>query len=59
LWALVSGHWVAWQAARVEVAQKQDEERRASQDMSEELVEHLVTETIPPPLRAGRNLHTR
>jgi hypothetical protein len=24
LWALVSGHWAAWQAARVEV--KQDEE---------------------------------
>jgi hypothetical protein len=24
LWALVSGHWSAWQAARVEV--KQDEE---------------------------------
>lgn len=26
LWALVSGHWAAWQAARVEV--KQDEENR-------------------------------
>lgn len=24
LWALVSGHWSAWQAARVEVAQSQD-----------------------------------
>jgi hypothetical protein len=28
LWALVSGHWAAWQAARVEV--KQDEDRRQS-----------------------------
>jgi hypothetical protein len=26
LWALVSGHWAAWQAARVEV--KQDEKER-------------------------------
>jgi hypothetical protein len=26
LWALVSGHWAAWQAARVEV--KQDEQAR-------------------------------
>lgn len=24
LWALVSGHWSAWQAARVEVHQQQD-----------------------------------
>ena len=24
LWALVSGHWSAWQAARVEVAQHDD-----------------------------------
>src|SRR6476661_7964285 len=45
LWALVSGHWAAWQAARVEVAQKQDEERRAAQDVPEEIVEHLVNET--------------
>ena len=29
LWALVSGHWAAWQAARVEV--KQDEEAKASE----------------------------
>jgi hypothetical protein len=28
-WALVSGHWSAWQAARVEVAQRKEEERRA------------------------------
>lgn len=24
LWALVSGHWSAWQAARVEVKQEED-----------------------------------
>lgn len=28
LWALVSGHWSAWQAARVEV--KQDEQEKKS-----------------------------
>jgi hypothetical protein len=30
IWALVSGHWSAWQAARVEV--KQDEQIAASDD---------------------------
>src|SRR6476620_4571494 len=45
LWALVSGHWAAWQAARVEVAQKQDEERRAAEDVPEQVVDHLVAET--------------
>ena len=45
LWALVSGHWAAWQAARVEVAQKHDEERRANQNVAEEIVDHLVAET--------------
>jgi hypothetical protein len=45
LWALVSGHWAAWQAARVEVAQKQDEDRRAAQNIPEEIVEKLVAET--------------
>ena len=28
LWALVSGHWAAWQAARVEVKQEEEAERR-------------------------------
>lgn len=36
LWALVSGHWSAWQAARVEVAQEGVEER---------VVEEMVEET--------------
>jgi hypothetical protein len=39
LWALVSGHWSAWQAARVEVAQRKEEERRAAEDMAGEIVE--------------------
>jgi hypothetical protein len=36
LWALVSGHWAAWQAARVEVAQ---------QSQNRELITSLVRET--------------
>ena len=31
LWALVSGHWSAWQAARVEVAQQQEAEKREAE----------------------------
>lgn len=29
LWALVSGHWAAWQAARVEVKQDEQEQRKS------------------------------
>jgi hypothetical protein len=36
LWALVSGHWSAWQAARVEVAQE---------DVGERVVDQIVEET--------------
>lgn len=32
LWALVSGHWSAWQAARVEVRQEEIEEERKEKD---------------------------
>jgi hypothetical protein len=47
LWALVSGHWSAWQAARVEV--KQDE---VSDDtpVAERVVEKLVEDTTVEPL---------
>ena len=38
LWALVSGHWSAWQAARVEVQQQQDAERDLAQDVKERLI---------------------
>lgn len=38
LWALVSGHWSAWQAARVEVYQQQ-------QDITTEVVDGLVERT--------------
>src|SRR5437867_13256499 len=45
LWALVSGHWSAWQAARAEVAQQKEEERRASEDIAQDVVERVVEET--------------
>src|SRR5206468_9485939 len=45
LWALVSGHWSAWQAARVEVAQKKEQQRRAAEDMAGEIVDRVVEET--------------
>jgi hypothetical protein len=45
LWALVSGHWSAWQAARVEVNQQTEEEKRDREDLPGDIVERLVTET--------------
>jgi hypothetical protein len=45
LWALVSGHWSAWQAARVEVAQKREQQRRAAEDMAGDIVDRIVEET--------------
>ena len=44
-WALVSGHWSAWQAARVEVLQKKEAERKAAEDMAGEIVDRVVQET--------------
>ena len=45
LWALVSGHWAAWQAARVEVAQQEQLEREEEEPIEERVVERLVEET--------------
>jgi hypothetical protein len=49
LWALVSGHWSAWQAARVEVNQDREARQRANEDISGEVVERLVAETDLQP----------
>jgi hypothetical protein len=38
LWALVSGHWSAWQAARVEVYQQQE-------DIARQVVEQVIEKT--------------
>ena len=45
LWALVSGHWSAWQAARVEVKQEEEERARNDEDLPGEVVERIVSET--------------
>jgi len=41
IWALVSGHWSAWQAARVEVEQQ----KASQQDVAKDVADHLVRET--------------
>lgn len=53
LWALVSGHWSAWQAARVEVNQANEMRAREQQDLAGEVVERVVSETDLQPIRAS------
>ena len=54
LWALVSGHWSAWQAARVEVEQAKEAARREEEDLPGEIVERVVNETeVQPAIRAS------
>ena len=48
LWALVSGHWSAWQAARVEVNQQHEAEQRDREGLPGEIVERMVHETDVP-----------
>ena len=45
LWALVSGHWSAWQAARVEVNQ----ELEAKEDIAGQVVEQVIEKTDVEP----------
>jgi hypothetical protein len=45
LWALVSGHWSGWQAARVEVAQEMEARRRLDEPIEEKVVEKLIHDT--------------
>ena len=45
LWALVSGHWSAWQAARVEVNQVKAEEEHAQEDLPADIVDQLIART--------------
>lgn len=48
LWALVSGHWSAWQAARTEVNQKREEQK----DTEGRIVKRIIKETN---IRASKN----
>ncbi len=45
LWALVSGHWSTWQAARVEVTQQQEIEKEQEHPIEERVVEKIVEQT--------------
>ena len=45
LWALVSGHWSAWQAARVEVAQQAEAEKLEADPIEARVVDKLVQDT--------------
>lgn len=45
LWALVSGHWSAWQAARVEVTQQAEEAERQPNPLEERVVEKIIEST--------------
>jgi hypothetical protein len=45
LWALVSGHWSAWQAARVEVKQEEEVTRRAEEDLPGAVVKAVIKNT--------------
>jgi hypothetical protein len=45
LWALVAGHWAAWQASRVEVNQDEEAAKRAEEDKPEAIADELVDKT--------------
>jgi hypothetical protein len=49
LWALVSGHWSTWQAARVEVTQQKEVEKLEEHPIEERVVEKLVEKTDVEP----------
>jgi hypothetical protein len=45
LWALVSGHWAAWQAARVEVIQDREIARQRAKPIEKRVVDEIVERT--------------
>ena len=49
IWALVSGHWSTWQAARVEVAQQAEIEKREQDPVEEKVVSAIVEQTNVEP----------
>jgi hypothetical protein len=53
LWALVSGHWWAWQAARVEVRQDEEARRAAEEPVEERIVDRLVEQTNVDAVASG------
>jgi hypothetical protein len=49
LWALVSGHWAAWQAARVEVNQELEAKKRTQADLAQDVVDRIIKDTDVAP----------
>ena len=49
LWALVSGHWSAWQAARVEVEQARQAELKEAEDLPKEVADRVIAESDLQP----------
>lgn len=49
LWALVSGHWATWQAARVEVTQQKQADDMAENPLEDKVVEKIVKKTSVEP----------
>jgi hypothetical protein len=45
LWALVSGHWSTWQAARVEVTQQREADERERNPIEEKVVDKIIQHT--------------
>ena len=51
IWALVSGHWSTWQAARVEVTQQKEADEREREPIHEKVVEAIIEKTDVEPAR--------
>ena len=49
LWALVSGHWSAWQAARVEVEQMAEAKELEENPIEERVVKTIIERTTVAP----------
>jgi hypothetical protein len=49
IWALVSGHWSTWQAARVEVTQQKEADERDQHPIEEKVVAAIVQQTDVEP----------
>jgi hypothetical protein len=47
LWALVSGHWSAWQAARVEVNQEIENKKKLKEDIPKETAKEVAKRLRP------------
>jgi len=55
IWALVSGHWSTWQAARVEVAQQREVAEREANPVEDRVVDKIVAATDVQPASNGHH----